>query len=129
MLTHYARRPAIVVVEDDDDNRLMMKVMLKMRGYRVTVARDGEEALRLMEDDPPGLILMDWQLPRLGGLALARRVRQDPSLGGVPIIVISGHDPAQHRPLAMAAGCNEYLLKPIDFDGLENIIERLLPVS
>ncbi len=129
MLNASLRRPAILVVEDDDDNRLMMKVMLKMKGYRVVEARDGEEALRVMEDDPPGLILSDLQLPGLNGLALVRRVRQTPALSAVPFIVISGHDPVEHRPISIAAGCDEYLLKPIDFDRLEAVIERLLPVA
>ncbi|HYN86671.1 MAG TPA: response regulator [Pyrinomonadaceae bacterium] len=120
------RRPSVFVVEDDDDNRLMMKVMLGMRGYRVVEARDGEEALRLMDGDPPCLILTDLQLPRLNGFALARRVRRTPELSRVPIIVVSGHDPALHRPLAIAAGCDEYLFKPFDFDSLETTIERLL---
>lgn len=123
------RAASVVVVEDDDDNRLMMKVMLKMRGYRVVEARDGEEALRVMDGDTPGLILTDLQLPGLNGFAFARRVRQTPALSGVPIVVISGHDPALHRSLAIAAGCNEYLLKPVDFDSLETTIERLMAVA
>lgn len=121
--------PAILVVEDDDDNRLMMKVMLKMKGYRVVEARDGEEALRVMEEDPPGLIMTDLQLPGLSGFALAHRVRQTPTLSAVPIVVLSGHDPIQHRALSLAAGCNEFLLKPVDFERLEAVLERLLPVS
>ena len=129
MLDCNSRLPSILVVEDDDDNRLMMKVMLKMKGYRVVEARDGEEALRVMDEDPPGLILTDLQLPGLNGLAFARRVRQTPTLSAVPIIVISGHDPVEHRAMTLAAGCDEYLIKPIDFDRLEAVIERLLPVA
>lgn len=121
--------PVVLVVEDDDDNRLMLKTLLEMKGYYVLQARDGEEASELMELAPaPQLFLVDLQLPRVSGFALARRVRQHEQLGRVPIIVVSGHDPAQHRKLALAAGCDDYLLKPIDFDRLEEILHRLLPV-
>lgn len=120
--------PVILVVEDDDDNRLMLKTLLEMKGYRVVQARDGQEASEVMEREPlPHLLLVDLQLPRLNGFALARRVRQHARLSRVPIVVVSGHDPAQHRKLAMAAGCDEYLLKPIDFDRLEEVLQRLLP--
>ena len=120
--------PVILVVEDDADNRLMLKTLLEMKGYRVTEAGNGEEALAALEREPPQLILMDLQLPRLNGFAVARRVRQGDGSRDVPIIVVSGHDPAKHRQLAIAAGCNDYLLKPIDFDRLEEILSRLLPV-
>lgn len=123
-------RPVILVVEDDDDNRLMLKTLLEMKGYSVVQARDGQEASEVMERAPaPQLILVDLQLPRLNGFALARRVRQHDQLGRVPIVVVSGHDPAQHRKLALAAGCDDYLLKPIDFQRLEEILQRLLPVA
>lgn len=118
-----------MVVEDDDDNRLMLKTLLEMKGYRVVEARDGQEATEVMEFTRPQLIMMDLQLPRLNGLALARRVRQHDSMRHVPIIVVSGHDPARHRHIALAAGCNEYLLKPIDFDSLEETLGRLLPLG
>lgn len=124
------RSPVILVVEDDDDNRFMLKTLLEMKGYHVVQARDGQEAAEVLERDPaPQLLLVDLQLPRLNGFALTRRVRQHAQLGRVPIVVVSGHDPAQHRNLALAAGCDDYLLKPIDFDRLEEILQRLLPVA
>ena len=120
-------RPTIMVVEDDYDNRLMLKVLLEMKGYRVIEAGDGDEAVRVLEAEMPQLILLDLQMPNLNGFALARRVRQTPSTRDVPIVIVSGHDPAKHRQLALAAGCNDYLLKPIDFDRLEEMLTRLIP--
>jgi CheY-like chemotaxis protein len=122
-------RPTILVVEDDSDNRFMLKTLLEMKGYCVVEAGDGLEAVRMLEDARPQLIMMDLQMPNLNGFDVARRVRQHPQLGDVPIIVVSGHDPARHGQLALAAGCNEYLLKPIDFERLERILARLAPVS
>jgi CheY-like chemotaxis protein len=118
----------IMVVEDDADSRLMMKTLLEMRGYRVVEAPTGEAAITAAEKEKPGLILMDLQLPRINGFAVTRHVRQHATLRDVPIIIMSGHDPIQHRTLALAAGCNEFLHKPIDFDQLEKTLNHLLPL-
>jgi chemosensory pili system protein ChpA (sensor histidine kinase/response regulator) len=112
----------VLVAEDDDDIRLMMRTLLGMRGYRVIEARDGQETLDVAQVSHPDVILMDLQLPRLNGFAVTRFVRQTDSLRRVPIIVVSAHDPAKHRNLALAAGCNAYVQKPIDFDSLDELI-------
>lgn len=116
----------VLVAEDDEDIRLLMKTLLAARGYRVVEARDGQETLDLARLSRPDLILMDLQLPRLNGFAVTRFVRQDESLRGVPIIVVSAHDPAKHRNLALAAGCNAYVQKPVDFDILDGLMVSLL---
>jgi CheY-like chemotaxis protein len=120
-------RRKILVAEDDSDVRLMMRTLLEMKGYAVAEAVDGPAAIEAARGESPDLILMDLQLPRLNGFAVTRFVRQDDQLRGVPIIIVSGHDPARHRNIALAAGCNAYLLKPVDFDQLEGLINSLLP--
>jgi len=119
--------PTILVVEDFEDNRFMMRRLLEMSGYRVLEAVNGEEAVRLACSELPGLILMDLSLPQLDGLAATRRIRQDPKLGDVPIVAVSAHDTADFHADALAAGCNDYVTKPIDFDQLEALLQRLLP--
>ena len=116
----------VLVAEDDEDIRLMMVTLLRMKGYKTAEARDGQETLDVALSTRPDLILMDLQLPRLNGFAVARFVRHTEALRGVPIIVVSAHDPAKHRNLALAAGCNAYIQKPIDFDSLDRIILNLL---
>ena len=116
----------VLVAEDDPDVRLMMKTLLVMRGYRVAEASDGQETLDVARAVRPGVILMDLQLPRLNGFAVTRFVRQTDGLRAVPIIVVSAHDPAKHRNLALAAGCNAYVQKPVDFDRLDEVILGLL---
>jgi chemosensory pili system protein ChpA (sensor histidine kinase/response regulator) len=117
----------ILVAEDDGDIRLMMTTLLGMKGYRVLEARDGQETLDVAQRERPDLILMDLQLPRLNGFAVARFMRQSDALRRTPIVVVSAHDPAKHRNLALAAGCNAYVQKPIDFDRLNELIVSLLP--
>jgi chemosensory pili system protein ChpA (sensor histidine kinase/response regulator) len=123
---HRRRGRIVLVAEDDADIRLMMSTMLESKGYRVVTARDGQETLDVARAAQPDIILMDLQLPRLNGFAVARFLRQEATLRQVPIIVVSAHDPAKHRNLALAAGCNAFVTKPIDFDRLEDLMGRLL---
>ena len=117
----------VLVAEDDADIRLMMLTLLRMKGYKAAEARDGQETLDAARLLRPDVILMDLQLPRLNGFAVARFVRQTEELRTVPVVVVTGHDPLKHRKLALAAGCNAYVQKPIDFDRLNELIVSLLP--
>jgi CheY-like chemotaxis protein len=118
----------ILVAEDDEDNRFTLKMLLEMRGYCVLTASNGHEAIALAEREHPDLILMDLRMPLLNGLAATRQLRQhsDARLHRIPILALSAYDPAQHRAVAIAAGCNDYVTKPIDYDRLEKLIETFL---
>ncbi len=115
----------ILVVEDFEDNRFMLRRLLEMSGYRVVEAVNGEQAVEAAERERPDLILMDLSLPKLDGLAATRRIRQN-GVSGVPIVAVSAHDTTDFHADALAAGCNEYVTKPIDFDQLEELLKRLL---
>jgi two-component system cell cycle response regulator DivK len=117
----------VMVVEDFEDNRFMMRRLLEMSGYRVLEAINGEAAVELARRERPSLILMDLSLPLLDGLAATRRIRQVKELQQIPIVAVSAHDTADFHAEALAAGCNDYVTKPIDFDQLEALLNRLLP--
>ncbi|HLL13491.1 MAG TPA: response regulator [Pyrinomonadaceae bacterium] len=119
----------ILIAEDNEDNRFTLQVLLEMRGYRVLTAANGHEAIGIAERERPDLILMDLRMPQLNGLAAARQLRQhgDARVRQIPILALSAYDPAQHRAVAVAAGCNDYVTKPIDYDRLESLIETFLP--
>ena len=117
----------VMVVEDFEDNRFMMRRLLEMSGYQVLEAINGEEAVEIAARELPNLILMDLSLPLLDGLAATRRIRQNEELRDVPIIAVSAHDTADFHADALAAGCNDYVTKPIDFEQLETLLSRLLP--
>jgi CheY-like chemotaxis protein len=117
----------IMVVEDFEDNRFMMRRLLEMSGYHVLEAVNGQEAVEIARRERPNLILMDLSLPLLDGLAATRRIRQEESLRDVPIVAVSAHDTADFHADALAAGCNDYVTKPIDFDQLEALLVKLLP--
>ena len=117
----------VLIVEDNEDSRFMLRTFLQLKGYRVMEARDGMEAITAATEERPDLILMDLQLPGLDGISVTRHLRLNPLSRYVPIVIVSGWEPKRHRPQALAAGCDEYLLKPIDFSLLEEILNRYLP--
>ena len=118
-------RPVVLVVEDFEDNRFMMRRLLEMSGYRVVEAVNGNQAVEMATSVRPDIILMDLSLPQLDGLAATRRIRTQEGLGKVPIVAVSAHDSADFHAEALAAGCNEYVTKPIDFDQLVNLLDRM----
>jgi CheY-like chemotaxis protein len=121
-----AELPTVLLVEDTEDNRFMMRRLLEMSGYRVVEAINGEEAVKLARDEKPQLILMDLSLPVIDGLAATRLIRKVPALEATPIIAVSAHDTSDFKDEAVAAGCNSYVTKPIDFSQLEQLILQLL---
>ena len=116
----------VLLVEDTEDNRFMMRRLLEMAGYRVVEATNGEEAVRRAEADQPDLILMDLSLPVIDGLAATRAIRKLNGLSKTPIIAVSAHDTSDFQSDALAAGCDSYITKPIDFSQLDQLIARLL---
>jgi two-component system, cell cycle response regulator DivK len=118
-------RPTVLVVEDFEDNRFMMRRLLEMSGYRVVEAVNGNQAVDSAASERPDIILMDLSLPQLDGLAATRRIRSHEDGRKVPIVAVSAHDSADFHAEALAAGCNEYVTKPIDFDQLVQLLDRL----
>lgn len=116
----------VLLVEDTEDNRFMMRRLLEMAGYGVVEATNGEEAVRLAESERPALILMDLSLPVIDGLAATRAIRKLDGLSKTPIVAVSAHDTSDFQAEALAAGCDSYITKPIDFSHLEVLIARLL---
>lgn len=116
----------VLLVEDTEDNRVMLRRLLEMSGYRVSVATNGAEAVQKAEHVSPQVILMDLSLPVIDGLAATRRIREVSRLKDVPIIAVSAHDTMDFHAEALAAGCDAYITKPIDYDELQGLIEHML---
>jgi len=122
-------KKVFLVVEDFEDSRFMMRRLLEMAGYEVLEASDGVQAVKIAVEAQPALILMDLSLPKLDGLSATREIRKKRVLRNVPIVAVSAHDSPQTRAEALAAGCNEYITKPIDFDILNSVLEHYLSES
>lgn len=108
----------VLLVEDNPILAELMVRRLTRRGYSVDIAIDAEEALSLVESNPPALILMDMNLPGMDGWTATSRLRQLPQTQETPIIALSAHAMVHHREAAIAAGCNDYVTKPINLDEL-----------
>ena len=117
----------ILVVEDYEDTSLAMRLALEDRGYRILEASDGEKAVEVAARERPDIILMDLQLPVLDGLDATRRIRAVPELKDTVIVAITAHHEGDYRARALAAGCNAFVSKPIDFDWLKDLLPNLLP--
>ncbi|WP_116365686.1 response regulator [Parahaliea mediterranea] len=119
-----AARP-VLLVEDNELNRDMLVRRLKRAGIAVISAGDGAEALRLMAEEQPAVVLMDMNLPVMDGWTAVRTARADASLCDIPIIALTAHAMDADRQSAIDAGCDDYATKPIDFPGLLAKIEKL----
>jgi two-component system cell cycle response regulator DivK len=117
----------VLYVEDNDDNVYMLKMRLELLdGFEVVVAEDGEKGLAAALAERPDIILMDLELPGMDGWEAARRLKSDPRTRSIPIVALSAHVLADARARALAAGCDEFDSKPVDFDRLLTTIRRLL---
>jgi two-component system cell cycle response regulator DivK len=119
--------PKILLVEDNEMNRDMLSRRLERRGYQVVLAVDGGEGMDMARAATPDLILMDMSLPVIDGWEVARRLKADPETKSIPIIALTAHAMAGDREQALAAGCDDYDTKPIEFDRLLAKIQALQP--
>lgn len=117
----------ILVVEDYEDTSLAMRLALEDRGYRIVEASDGAAAVELAERERPDIILMDLNLPVMDGLEATKRIRSNPEMADTVIVAVTAHSDQDYRARALAAGCNAFVTKPIDFEWLNGLLTNLLP--
>ena len=116
----------ILLVEDHQEIWDFLSRRLKRRGYEVVVAQDGQEGLDKVRSDKPDLVLLDMNLPVMDGWTVAQTLKGDAATKAIPIIALTAHAMAGDREKALAAGCDDYHAKPIDFSQLVNQIEAVL---
>ena len=119
--------PRILLVEDNEMNRDMLSRRLERRGFEVLCAEDGAAGVDIARTQAPDLILLDMSLPVMDGWTAARTLREDSSTQSIPIIALTAHAMAGDREKALAAGCDEYDTKPVDFKRLMGKIETFIP--
>jgi two-component system, cell cycle response regulator DivK len=117
----------ILVAEDFDDTRVMMRMLLEMRGHHVFEAADGREAVEVASREHPDLVLMDLNMPVLDGISATRILQELPETAAVPVVAVTAHcGDSEWRDRALEAGCVECVGKPLDFGLLERLINRML---
>jgi CheY-like chemotaxis protein len=116
----------ILYVEDNDDNVYMLATRLRRKGHEVIVATDGEQGVIRAGADMPALIIMDLSLPVLDGWEATRRLKASFETQTIPVIALSSHAMTGDREAALAAGCDDFDTKPVEFTRLMEKIEALL---
>lgn len=112
----------ILYVEDHSSQREIMKQMLELSGHEVAVARNGEEGIQKTYDWHPDLILMDLRMHGMGGIEATRRLKNDPPVAHIPIIILSAWTSRHNREAALKAGANRFITKPVR---IEEFIEQI----
>ncbi len=124
-LLRRARPDRILVVDDLPDNCFLIQTLLQEEGYHIDVANSGREALAYIEKSPPDLLLLDVMMPEMDGFEVTRRIRQNPNLPFLPILLITAYDqPSVVRGLD--TGADEFIRKPVEFDELVARVQSLL---
>lgn len=116
----------ILLVEDNEMNRDMLSRRLMRRGFEVVIAVDGAQGVSMAQTEVPDLILMDMSLPVMDGWEATEHLKAAPETSTIPIIALTAHAMAGDREKALAAGCDDYDTKPIEFTRLFGKIQVLL---
>jgi phosphoserine phosphatase RsbU/P len=110
----------ILVADDDDVSRIALEALLARRGHEVVVAADGNEAWQALQaPDRPKMAILDWMMPHLDGIDVCRRLREQPALKGVYVILLTGRGSKKHCLEGLEAGANDYVTKPFDPEEFE----------
>jgi two-component system phosphate regulon response regulator PhoB len=107
-----ADQPCVLVVEDEPAQREVMSYNFEAEGFRVAQASNGEEALMLVEESAPDIIVLDWMLPNVSGIEVCRRLKMRPETRGVPIIMLSARSEEVDRVRGLETGADDYMIKP-----------------
>ncbi len=118
--------PKILLVEDNEVNRDMLSRRLAKRGYELSIAIDGAEAVAMAKSESPDLILMDMSLPVMDGWEATRKLKGDEATRAIPVVALTAHAMSTDREKALEAGCDAYETKPVELPRLLGTIEKLL---
>jgi adenylate cyclase len=124
------RSPAQILIADDNpDNREVLRARLAAHDYEVLLANDGEETLNIARESRPDLILLDVMMPKMDGIEVCRRLKEDASLPFMPIIMVTAKTSSQDVVTALDAGADEYLTKPVDHASLVARVNSMLRIK
>jgi CheY-like chemotaxis protein len=116
----------ILIAEDNAVNRELLRELLEMRGYTVVEACDGDEALRMIEQTQPDLLLLDIGMPVLDGFAVVRKIRENPHLASLPVVAVTAYAMQGDRERILNSNFDGYLSKPVNSRSLAEELDRLL---
>ncbi|MDB5466434.1 MAG: phoB [Phenylobacterium sp.] len=119
-------KPNILVVEDEDSLATLLQYNLEKEGYDIRLANDGEEALLLVDEKLPDLVVLDWMLPKVSGIEVCRRLRQGAESRNIPIIMLTARGEETDRIRGLDTGADDYVVKPVSMTELAARIRAVL---
>jgi CheY-like chemotaxis protein len=123
------RRARVLIVDDERANRQLLEIMLEPEGYELLLATNGEEALAMVERQPPDLMVLDVMMPGMNGYVVTSRMKSNPATRHIPVLVLSSLDDQNSRAHAAGAGADGFLSKPVDRRGLCDLVRTMLLAS
>ena len=121
-----ARVPVLLVADDDEDILALVQFRLARSGYEVVVARDGEEALRLIREQQPDLAVLDWMMPKATGLEVLRTMRAASETAGIPVVLLTARANEADVQEGLAAGADDYIAKPFSPQELASRVQAII---
>jgi two-component system phosphate regulon response regulator PhoB len=118
--------PTIVIAEDEDALATLLQYNLEKEGYRVLIAGDGEEALIVIDEHNPDILLLDWMLPKVSGIEVCRRLRQKTETRNLPILMLTARGEESDRIRGLDTGADDYVVKPFSMTELLARIRAVL---
>jgi CheY-like chemotaxis protein len=116
----------ILIADDEESLRILVRTTLEDPDYQIIEAVDGSEALRLIGQEHPDLILLDWMMPGMTGIEVLQAVKADAALAAIPVVMLTAKAQAADRERGLQLGAVDYLFKPFSPLALLNTVERLL---
>jgi CheY-like chemotaxis protein len=116
----------VLIIEDEPDAAELFAEMMRVSGFRVRKTSSSTPAIDMMTDEKPDVVLLDIMMPEVSGLDILRKMRRDPSLANIPVVVVSAKSMPADIKIGMDAGASIYLTKPVGFLELKEAVERVL---
>jgi two-component system phosphate regulon response regulator PhoB len=120
------RVPVLLVADDDEDILTLVQLRLSRSGFEVIVARDGEEALRLVKERHPDLAVLDWMMPKASGLEVLRAIRADSATADIPVVLLTARASEADVQEGLDAGAADYIAKPFSPQELAARVQSIL---
>ena len=119
----------VLIADDNDQNRELLDAYLANENYQILMARDGEETLQVVREQQPDLILLDIMMPRMSGYEVCEQLKADSEFSGIPVLIVTALNEMGDSEKAVAAGCDDFLTKPVNQLELKTRVRSLLKVS